>query len=58
MKEFLTLSFFFVVVAAIVGWFMNLWAIVVHTPEMGTEFVLRLVGLFVAPLGSAMGLFF
>jgi len=43
----------------IVGWIMNIVAIVkiVDLPVTGM-FILRCVGIFVAPLGSILGLFF
>lgn len=47
------------IVAAIVGWFMNIFAIM-HTMHGAFDgmFVLRIVGIFVAPLGAILGLFF
>ena len=44
--------------AAIVGWFMNIWAIVgsVGGP-LNAMFVARCVGAFVAPLGAILGYF-
>jgi predicted lipid-binding transport protein (Tim44 family) len=43
----------------IVGWIMNIAAIVkiIDLPVTGM-FILRCVGIFVAPLGSILGLFF
>ena len=47
------------VLAAITGWFMNAYHLFTMIGEpVGTEFILRIVGIFVAPLGSIMGLFF
>lgn len=43
------------IVLILVGWFMNVWALV-HMPiSNSAEFVLRVVGLFIAPLGGIMG---
>ena len=48
-----------IVVAAIAGWIINLVAVVrtVDLPVTGM-FVMRAIGVFVAPLGSFLGLFF
>lgn len=46
-------------VAAITGWFMNAYHIFTMIGQpIGTEFIIRIVGVFVAPIGSIMGLFF
>jgi hypothetical protein len=45
--------------AALIGWVMNLFAIGgLMGGALSAELVIRLVGIFVAPLGSVMGLFF
>jgi hypothetical protein len=47
------------IVAMFVGWCMNVYQLFEMIGEpLGTEFVLRIVGVFVAPMGSIMGLFF
>ncbi len=44
--------------AAIVGWFMNSWAIVFSVGgPLNAMFVARCVGAFVAPLGAILGYF-
>lgn len=58
LKVALVLSLVATLATLVYGWFANIVHLVMHTPEMGTEFVLRLLGVFVGPLGSAMGLFF
>jgi len=47
-----------IIVAALVGWVMNIVAIF-HSnfSSITGELVLRVIGVFVAPLGSIMGLF-
>ena len=46
-------------VSMFVGWCMNVYQLfqMIGQP-LGTEFALRIVGVFVAPMGSIMGLFF
>lgn len=61
MSNALKIAFIIALIAAACtaayGWVHNLFTLVMHTPEMGTEFVLRLVGVFFGPLGAFMGLF-
>lgn len=53
----LALLYLAFIVAMVTGWVMNIVDIINHTGLMGGEFVLRVAGIFVAPLGSFMGLF-
>ena len=47
-----------VVITAIIGWVMNIFAILATQDILGsTTGVLRIVGIFLAPLGAIMGLF-
>ena len=47
-----------VFIAGIVGWVMNLADLVgMFGASIDAEFVLQLVGLFVAPLGAVLGYF-
>ncbi len=52
-----------VVLAAVVGWFMNIYALFIMAMSYGPDTNLlmaglRVVGIFVAPLGGFLGLFF
>jgi hypothetical protein len=48
-----------IVAAGFIGWCMNAYHLFTMIGQpVGTEFILRIVGIFVAPLGSIMGLFF
>lgn len=53
------LSYLGIIAAGVIGWIMNIFALIgtVNGPLDGV-FVLRIVGIFVAPLGAIMGLFF
>lgn len=52
------LAFVAVIVAVIVGWVMNIIAIVAAVSDPITAmFILRCVGIFVAPLGAILGYF-
>lgn len=47
--------------AAIIGWVLNIVALVGFSgtlATMGTLEIARIIGIFVAPLGSILGLFF
>lgn len=57
LKGLTVLALIAAAIAAIYGWINNIVTLAMHTPEMGTEFILRLVGVFVGPLGAIMGLF-
>ena len=47
------------ILTCIVGWIMNVVAVFhMNFDTINGELVLRLIGIFVAPLGSIMGLFF
>jgi len=47
------------ILTGIVGWIMNVVAVFhMNFDTINGEMVLRLIGIFVAPLGSIMGLFF
>ena len=46
------------VLAGVVGWFMNIFDIVAAVSDPITAmFILRCVGIFVAPLGAILGYF-
>lgn len=54
------LIFLFLLVAGIVGWFLNivkLFQVSVPISEFGIMEVMRIIGIFVAPIGSILGLF-
>ncbi len=56
--DFGTAIYFSFVAAAICGWFMNIVALIsMAGGVIGSLFVLRVVGVFLAPLGSILGLF-
>lgn len=47
-----------IVIAGVVGWILNIGAIVHNVSEPITGlFIVRCVGIFVAPLGSVLGFF-
>jgi hypothetical protein len=47
------------VATCVIGWCMNLYAIgMTYDLPLNGKFILRVVGIFVAPIGSFMGLFF
>jgi hypothetical protein len=53
------LGLLIIVITAIVGWVMNLFELFHMIGEpIGTEFIIRIVGIFVAPIGTIMGFFF
>ncbi len=58
MKALITLYLFYValIVVTIVGYFMNVFALISGHP-VGTELVLRIVGLAIGPFGALMGYF-
>jgi hypothetical protein len=59
MKEFFGLGFIALWIAAIVGWIMNIVVLYgMSFDQITGPLVLRIVGIFVAPLGSILGLFF
>lgn len=49
------LIYLVVIVIGIWGWVWNIIKIIDHTGEWGGEMVLRVIGIFMAPLGSVMG---
>lgn len=52
------LAFLLVILAGVAGWIMNIFAIAGSFTEPLTGlFVLRIVGIFVAPLGAVLGYF-
>lgn len=54
----ITITLFTVWVAAVVGWIMNIVAIAGSSFDViGGMLVLRIVGIFVAPLGAVLGYF-
>ncbi|WP_287248886.1 hypothetical protein [Mesorhizobium sp.] len=53
----LALLYLAFIVTVVTGWVMNIVDIINYTGPMGGEFVLRVVGIFLAPLGAFMGLF-
>jgi len=53
---FMHLSFVFVWIAALIGWFMNIYKLVgMFGGEITTWFIARCVGIFFAPLGAVIG---
>lgn len=45
-------------IAAIIGWILNIIAIALSSADtLTTLIVLRIIGIFVVPLGSVLGLF-
>ena len=47
------------VATCVIGWCMNLYAIgMTYDLPLNGKFILRVIGIFVAPIGSFMGLFF
>ena len=65
MKRYTELNYYLLLVmgigailcAGVVGWCINVYELVTYTGGIDVEFVLRVIGLFVAPLGAIMGLF-
>ena len=54
----ITIAIFLVWVAAVVGWIMNIVAIAGSSFDvLSGMLVLRIVGIFVAPLGAVLGYF-
>lgn len=61
-----TVAFVGLWAAVIIGWFMNIFDLVgiarsaesLSAIALNLELILRVVGLFIAPLGSIMGIFF
>ncbi len=54
-------AFYFVLFVCVIGWIANIVKIVnvgFEVAQWGGLEVLRVVGIFVAPLGSILGLFF
>lgn len=55
----LPLLYLGLILAGLVGWIMNIVAIFhMNFTTITGELVLRVIGIFMAPLGSIMGLFF
>jgi hypothetical protein len=49
-------AFTIVLIAAIIGWFMNIYKLVgMFGGEITTWFIARCVGIFFAPLGAVIG---
>lgn len=59
MKSVFGLVWIGIILAAIIGWCMNI-AAVVHTVDAPVTgmFILRCFGILMAPLGAVLGLFF
>lgn len=55
----LTLAYIVLVVVLLVGWFMNIFDVIalVATDTFSLMFILRVIGIFVAPLGGVLGFF-
>ena len=49
------LLFLVMIAAAIIGWVLNIVTIAHSTGEISGMLVLRVIGIFVAPLGSILG---
>lgn len=61
MKLFFSLLAIFVWLAAIFGWIANIVVLYhanVDLSNMTGSIILRIIGIFIAPLGSILGLFF
>lgn len=53
---FMHVSFVFVWMAALIGWFMNIYKFIgMFGEEITTRFIVRCVGIFFAPLGAVLG---
>jgi len=44
-------------ITVIVGWCMNIYQLTQMGGEVTSKFILKVVGIFVVPLGSILGLF-
>lgn len=56
----LSIVMFAFVIAAVIGWIMNIWKIIDSgfvLAEWGGMQVARVIGVFVAPLGAVLGWF-
>ncbi|HGM6831998.1 TPA: hypothetical protein ACKQCE_000532 [Serratia marcescens] len=56
----LSIGMFAFVIAAVIGWIMNIWKIIDSgfvLAEWGGMQVARVIGVFVAPLGAVLGWF-
>jgi hypothetical protein len=42
-------------IAGVIGWLINIAKLVSGNMEITGEFILRIIGIFVAPLGAIMG---
>lgn len=61
MKAVFSLAFVAAVIAAIAGWVINLVGAIklaLAAPAITAFLVVKLIGIFVFPLGSILGLFF
>lgn len=56
-EAFWSLVYLFVLLLAAWGWIVNVLKLTDYTGAFGLEQALRVVGIFVVPLGSAMGWF-
>lgn len=45
-----------VIIALVVGWGMNVYALITHHDSIGL-FIARVCGIFIAPLGGILGYF-
>ena len=52
-----SLAVFAVVIAACVGWVVNIITLFHMTAILSGEGIIRIIGIFVAPLGAIMGYF-
>lgn len=46
-----------IIFAMIVSWGVNIYKLLTGPMEITGEFILRIIGIFVGPIGSVMGLF-
>lgn len=56
MKDILGVGFLIAIVLAIIGWVMNIITLFSLT-EINVEFVLRIIGIFMFPIGAIYGWF-
>lgn len=51
------ITYFAIIIALLIGWFLNIGTLIGmrHTDDFTLEILLRIVGIFIGPLGGVMG---
>jgi len=60
LKDLFAFSFFVGIIALIIGWFMNLYTVInsaINGAEVTTLFIVRIMGIFIGPIGGVLGYF-